>query len=148
MKILPWGLLTLLLIGVPIGSWAEDGTKSLIGGKGKPVLRVMTEDELKAKLEGSQHLGFGFYLVDLRNEADFRKGFIPGAVNIPSRKLPFIAEKVFSKSDEVVFYSYAKSESISANAVILLKNKGYQNCYIFSGGLEAWSGMIEQGRVK
>jgi len=48
---------------------------------------------LTKMLEERRRQEISFYLVDLRLEADYQKGHIPGAINIPSQKLRFLAEK-------------------------------------------------------
>ncbi len=120
----------------------------MVGGKGLVLVKTISEAELISKLSARDKFGMGFHLVDLRNESEFLKGFIPGAINIPSKKLTFIAEKVFSKADEVVFYSHSKTKHAAENAVTFMKNKGFVNCFIFAEGIDNWSGLIERSKLK
>jgi len=99
---------------------------------------------LAKMLEDRDRQNISFYLVDLRLEADYQKGHISGAVNIPSQKLRFVAEKIFGKTDPVVFYGYARN-SEDMNAVIRMMNKGYVRLSVLTGGIESWQGVLEPG---
>lgn len=105
--------------------------------------RVMRAAELAERIGDEGVRKIGFFWVDLRNEADFKKAFIPGSINIPFPKLSFLAEKFFSKSDEVVFLGYPDSDHVSVNAVVFMKNKGFTNCAVLEGGIGAWTGDLE-----
>ncbi|MFT5207271.1 MAG: rhodanese-related sulfurtransferase [Candidatus Omnitrophota bacterium] len=124
--------------------FSQVNQSSTAGGKGPVLIKTISEADLLSKLNARDKFGLGFHLVDLRNESDFLKGFIPGAINIPSKKLTFIAEKVFSKADEVVFYSHSKTTHSAENAVTFMKNKGFMNCFVFAEGMDNWSGLIER----
>lgn len=99
--------------------------------------------ELAKKIASNRNGAGGLFWVDLRNEADFKRGFIPGSINIPFKKLSFLAEKFFSRSDDVVFISYPDSDHVSVNAVIFMKNKGFSRCSVLEGGIGAWTGDLE-----
>lgn len=105
--------------------------------------RVMQAAELAERIADKSAKRIGFFWVDLRNETDFKRSFIPGSINIPFPKLPFLAEKFFSKSDEVVFLGYPDSDHVSVNAVIFMKNKGFTDCAVLQGGIGAWTGDLE-----
>lgn len=111
------------------------------GGYGEHA--VMQAKELADRIASGGAKTAGFYWVDLRNEADYKRSFIPGSLNIPFKKLPFLAEKFFSKSDEVVFLGYPDTDQISVNAVIFMKNKGFARCSVLKGGIGAWTGDLE-----
>ncbi len=113
------------------------------GGYGE--CAVMRAGELADRIAAGGTKTAGFFWVDLRNEADYRREFIPGSINIPFKKLPFLAEKFFSKSDEVVFFSYPDSDHVSVNAVIFMKNKGFERCSVLEGGIGSWTGDLEKG---
>ena len=99
--------------------------------------------ELADRMEAGGPGRVGLFLVDLRTEADYKRESVPGSVNIPFKKLPFLAEKFFSKSDEVVFMGYPDSDHVSVNAVVFMKNKGFTRCSILKGGIGSWTGDLE-----
>ena len=109
---------------------------------------VMRSGELADRIAEGGARTVGFFWVDLRNEADFKRSFIPGSINIPFKKLPFLAEKFFSKSDEVVFLGYPDSDQISVNAVIFMKNKGFTRCSVLEGGIGGWTRDLETAPSK
>lgn len=131
-------VLTLVLSGSP--------ARGVQGGYGKHA--VMQAGELADRIAAGGAQTAGFFWVDLRNEADYRRAFIPGSINIPFTKLSFLAEKFFSKSDEVVFISYPDSDHVSVNAVIFMKNKGFTRCSVLAGGIGAWTGDLETDGTK
>jgi rhodanese-related sulfurtransferase len=116
-------------------------TYPAVGRSAEPVgkIQLMDASELADRLEARRQGAVGFHVVDLRNEADYQIKFIPGAINIPSTKLTYVAEKIFSKSDAIVFYSHAGTDHVSESAVIFMKNKGFKNCFVLIGGIGSWS---------
>jgi len=111
---------------------------------GQSVAPAIGGEALRKKLQDSRGRGLGFHAVDLRTEAEYRDSFIPGTVSVPFQKLRFIAEKLFAKSDEIVFVGRSGKDPSAANAVIFMKNKGYNNCFTLEGGLEGWGGELEK----
>lgn len=104
---------------------------------------VMRSAQLAERIQAGGVKTVGLFWVDLRNEADYKQSFIPGSINIPYKKLSFLAEKFFSKSDEVVFLSYPDADHVSVNAVTFMKNKGFTNCSVLQGGIGGWTGDFE-----
>lgn len=57
--------------------------------------------ELKRKLDRGDH----FRLVETLGEEKYRKGHLPGAVNLPPDQIAELAPKLFSdRSEEIVVY--------------------------------------------
>ncbi len=83
-----------------------------------------------------------YQLIDLRSEEEFNKFSIPGAMNIPFDKL--FTEEFIPYVDQVarknVFYS--NGTTLSSEAWMLTKQKGFQNNYILVGGLNNWYATI------
>ncbi len=100
---------------------------------------------LAERIEQKRRNEISFQLVDLRLEADYRLGRLPGAVNMPLKKLPFMAEQALDKKETIVFYGYSRNDQASVNAVILLANKGFENVWLLDGGIAEWQGKIESG---
>lgn len=135
-----------LAVMLGIGVWTGAAGAVTQGGYGGHA--VMQPRELEERIEAGGAERVGFFWVDLRNEADYKKSFIPGSINIPFKKLSFLAEKFFSKSDEVVFLGYSDSDHVSVNAVIFMKNKGFTRCSVLQGGIGAWTGDLETSAPK
>ena len=101
------------------------------------------QQTLADKIQQKKEDKISFHLVDLRIEADYGKGHLPGAVNVPLKKLSFVAEKMFDPKEEVIFYGYSKNDNASTNALILMQNKGYANVSLLEGGIKEWKGQVE-----
>lgn len=81
-------------------------------------------------------------LIDLRQEEDYGKESIPGAINVPWSK--------FIKSDpdkwlgnreiRTVFYSAGNTEA--DYALVFARGMGYDNCFIMDGGITGWKRTI------
>lgn len=129
---------TLFLTGfLAVSSFAVDADHQR--GRFTPDQLVMIDAETVAHMiEEKQLKKREFQLVDLRLEVDFEKGSIPGALNIPLKKLSFMADQVLKPSDEIICYGYSKDDKASVNAVILLINKGYQKVFLLEGGFKDW----------
>jgi TolB-like protein/class 3 adenylate cyclase/rhodanese-related sulfurtransferase len=93
----------------------------------------------------------GVVFIDTGSEARWKKGRVPGALNLPSpgdvddptekRFRETTLSEIVDKSEEVVFYWFAPGYYdrgaviwVSAKAV----NWGYQKVYYFHGGTPAW----------
>ncbi len=85
------------------------------------------------------------WLVDVRNEKDFEKLHLPGAVNIP-------LEKLFDRSWEdylgnqnlkKIFIGYGNTDA--TRAALLCKEIGYKNLIILDGGFNEYEAVILKG---
>ncbi len=74
------------------------------------------------------------YVVDVRMPADFEKSHIPGAKNVPLRKLLRYLDD-FPKDGDIVFY--CNTGAMSAQAVVLMRMMGYK-AYGLLGGIKEW----------
>lgn len=102
-------------------------------------LRHIERGELERLIRERDEQGKSFHLVDLRNEADHAKGALPGAVNVPLKKLRFVAEKRFGPAELIVLYGYSTADRASVNAAVLLANKGYRNVSYYDEGYAGWA---------
>lgn len=108
---------------------------------------ILSSDDVisPAEIAGliSQNSG-GFLLVDVRSPLDYQKSHIENAVNIPSQELLDRKNlKAFSRlSDEsktVILYG---QDQLDANgAWMVLKQVGYKNIRVLSGGYEHFSSL-------
>jgi rhodanese-related sulfurtransferase len=75
-------------------------------------------------------LASGGQLVDLRSPADFRRGALPGALNIPVEALSY-EHRLLSREQPVIVYG--ASEFRSSRAARLLAGKGFSRIYHLAG---------------
>jgi len=90
--------------------------------------------ELKSKIDGGEIFG----LVEVSNTEDFKKGHIPGAVNIPLNFFGETANKKFRKYEQIVVYCQETFFSVGISAARILQRLGFSNVLLFRGGKEAW----------
>lgn len=88
--------------------------------------------ELKDRLDAGEPL----HVVDVRFPADFRKGHIPGAVNMPKGKWER-PEDFLSKDKLNVLYCYNQACHKAARAAVLALAKGYRVIEV-EGGFDTW----------
>ncbi|MFH1215284.1 MAG: rhodanese-like domain-containing protein [Pseudomonadota bacterium] len=74
-------------------------------------------------------------LVDLRNSADYKKGHIPRAYNIPFSNLEDVEDDFpENKTAPIVFYG-----DNAVKAFKMAKKWGYKGSAVYEGGLDAWT---------
>ncbi len=85
---------------------------------------------------------YEYYLIDVRSEAEFRKGHIPTAVNVPYGQLgSFLpTDKLFTN-----MVVYGRSPLQSNRAAAVLSEAGYFNVTSF-GPIFKWRGPVSRGR--
>lgn len=84
-------------------------------------------------------------LVDLRDTAAAKKGFIPGAVSLPAKDLATAKDRFpADKSAPIVLYS----DLVDGEAFKTIRSWGYKDTSVLNGGVTAWTksgGKLEQG---
>jgi rhodanese-related sulfurtransferase len=84
-------------------------------------------------------------LVDLRDGAAVKKGFIPGAVAIPANELLTAKDRFpADKSAPIVLYS----DGVGSEAFKTVRSWGYKDTSVLNGGMAAWTkagGKLETG---
>ena len=76
-----------------------------------------------------------FYVLDVRDAAQFAKEHIPGAVNIEWRKV--FAERARLPRNKTIL-AYCNTGSFSAQVAMALRMDGFENARILHGGFENW----------
>lgn len=79
-------------------------------------------------------------IVDVRTDAEYREGHIPGSVNVPLDALDGLRGR---SGTEGPIYVYCLSGARSARATAQLRRMGYQ--VVDMGGISNYHGRIERG---
>lgn len=83
----------------------------------------------------------GHKLIDVRESHEYKRGHIPGAVNIPLSQFSQRIEEV--PKDQKVFL-YCQSGIRSKRAARLLKRNGCTNLVELKGGIMTWKGPMKK----
>lgn len=97
----------------------------------------------QAALEGWVKNGEAHVLVDLREAAAAEKGFIPGAVGIPSPKLAGAKDR-FPENKKAPVVLYAEGQA-TFDDFSTVRGWGYSNTAVLAGGSAAWRGERRTG---
>lgn len=101
--------------------------------KCKKTNQPVTMDQAKTLLAKSGHI-----FIDVRTEKEFKKGHLPGSINIPRGKLEFVIEKkVPDYKAKIVIY--CKSGGRAALAACTLRDMGYSNVIAMNQGFDQWA---------
>ena len=96
-------------------------------------VRETTVDEVKAKLDRGEK----FILVDVREESEFAKDHLPGAIHLGKGVIERdIEEKVPDLNTPLVLYCGGGYRS--ALAADNLQKMGYKNVLSMDGGIRVW----------
>ncbi len=76
-------------------------------------------------------------IIDLRSSEEALKGFIQGAVSIPSEKVVNMKDK-FPADKKAPVILYASDTNSAIEAFKIVRGWGYSNTSILKGGIEAW----------
>jgi adenylyltransferase/sulfurtransferase len=110
------------------GTVSDEATEAAAGS-------TITASELKSM----QDAGDAFYLVDVREPAEWEIIAIPGAVLIPKGEL---AGRLADLPQDKPVIAYCKSGVRSAESLALLKNAGFADAKHLQGGVTAWSTQV------
>jgi len=103
---------------------------------GGPAPGLVTPDDF-AKLQKR-----GVRIVDVRTEAEYAGGHIPGAENVPLSSFA-TTSAAWDPAEPVALYCATGSRS--AEAMQMLTAQGFETVYDLSGGIIAWSGPLSGG---
>jgi rhodanese-related sulfurtransferase len=99
----------------------------------KKRIRETTLDEVKAKLQKGEH----FILIDVREESEFAKDHIPGAVHMGKGTIERDIERKVPDLDTPIVL-YCGGGFRSALAADNLRKMGYRNVLSLDGGVRGW----------
>src|SRR3954470_4232652 len=104
-----------------------------IVGDAKGRVRELTVDQVKAKLDRGEK----FHLVDVREESEYAKDHLPGAVHLGKGVIERdVEQRVPDPAAEVVLYCGGGFRS--ALAADNLQKMGYTNVISMDGGIRDW----------
>jgi len=79
-----------------------------------------------------------FKLVETLTDFSFKKGHIPGAIDIPIDSIGKLAPKLLKKTDTIVVYCADYTCHASTNAAKMLLGMGYKNVLDFKASKKGW----------
>lgn len=94
------------------------------------------------ELQKMMNNGEELVIVDLREPWLFKKGHVPGAVNIPYEEAHDRVLKELNATDRIVFVCHGGPMGDEIGA-LLVKN-GFDKVYNLIGGMRRWSGPVEK----
>ena len=77
------------------------------------------------------------FLLDVREDDEWRAGHAPGAHHLPMMEIPARMGEVPTEGDVVVI---CRSGGRSAQVVAYLVNNGWDNVRNLDGGMQSWAG--------
>jgi len=77
-------------------------------------------------------------LIDVRPVSEFEKYHLPGALNIPFDDLLSLQFQDILNQDVMMNVLYANGTTRANEAWMLIRQLGYENNYVLSGGLNYW----------
>jgi len=92
---------------------------------------AITAQELHARQDSSDHL----LVIDLRDVAEYKSGHVPGAINIPQKKLERQLDKLLD-ADSIVLYCINGKRTRLAEQTLI--ENDVPNVYHLEGGLMGW----------
>lgn len=99
----------------------------------KKRVRECTVDEVKARLDRGER----FHLVDVREESEFAKDHLPGAIHLGKGVLERdVEERIADTAAPIVLYCGGGFRS--ALAADNLQKMGYTNVISMDGGVRGW----------
>ena len=90
--------------------------------------------ELYEKINAGEELT----LIEVLMPKVYEEGHLPGAINIPFRRIAHDAGERLEKGDEIVVYCHDEDCTASGIAAQKLDNSGFENVLHYRGGKAAW----------
>lgn len=88
--------------------------------------------------------GGNVVVVDVRDEAAYRRAHIPNAVSVPLERLEREVARLRESGASVVTYCGGPKGDKGAAAAALLRRLGVKHVYALDGGLQRW---VDEGHV-
>lgn len=98
----------------------------------------ITQDQAKTLMAESEN----YIILDVRTEAEYAEGHIPGAICVPNESIGEEMPKELPDKEQLILV-YCRSGNRSKQASEKLAKLGYTNIKEF-GGINTWTGDIEK----
>jgi rhodanese-related sulfurtransferase len=95
-------------------------------------IKVVSPEEFNQALKGKHGV-----LLDVRTPGEFRKGHIPGAINIDFLDDSF-SDRIDSLNKGIEYEVYCHSGGRSGEATELMQKKGFKKLLDLKGGFSKW----------
>ena len=99
----------------------------------------LTPQEVKSQLAAAP----GAKLIDVREPEEFRLARIEGADLIPMRSVPAELQRIEGMADDGPVMVICHHEVRSLQVVYWLRERGVENCFSVTGGIDRWSQEID-----
>ena len=99
-------------------------------------IRSLGTDELLERIKNKNDQPF--ILIDARDEEDYNKMHIPGAISMPVYDLAKLCDKLDKNSDIITYCSSFMCDA-STDAAVILIQKGFKNVWEYKGGMQDWA---------
>jgi rhodanese-related sulfurtransferase len=98
--------------------------------------------------EAEALLASGAVVLDVREPAEFDVGHLPGAVNVPRGVLEFrVGDHPALINPTATILLYCKNGGRSTLAAHTLKQMGFENVHMLSGGFDGWTGTVHKVEI-
>ncbi len=114
------------------------GGCTIKGGVSDTIYQQVSAEEAKTIMDTEEN----YIILDVRTEAEYAEGHIPGAKLLPLDSIESMAETVLPDKDQLILV-YCRSGNRSKQASELLTNLGYSRIVEF-GGIKSWPYEIEK----
>ena len=134
LKKLIWCIMVCVLCGM-VFACSQDGKES---EETKVTYEQITQDEARILMAEAEDR----IILDVRTEAEYAGGHIPGAICIPNESIGSEMPKELPDKDQLILV-YCRSGNRSKRAAEKLVKLGYTDIKEF-GGINTWDGYIEK----
>jgi rhodanese-related sulfurtransferase len=99
----------------------------------------ITARDVQQRLDAGETL----HLIDVREPNEFAIAKIEGGVLVPMRSVPSELQDLQAKATTAPLIVFCHHGVRSLNVVHWLREQGLENCASMSGGIDAWSAMVD-----
>jgi rhodanese-related sulfurtransferase len=103
------------------------------GGRSEPNELVIDIERFESLLENSN-----ITILDIRDNASYLKGHIPGAMLLPLQEVETRGNEFIDIGNPIVTYCSCPAEESSLSAALKLQELGAASVYVLQGGYNGW----------